>query len=102
VVELNPDLAEILFGNLIRNAIYYNISNGFINLTIQENEIVIENSGIEFEGNPELLFERFSRSSVNENSHGLGLSIVKSICYLYHFDISYTIPQNIHRITIRF
>ena len=102
VVELNSDLAEILFSNLIRNAIYHNVQNGFINLSIKKNEIVIENSGLEFQGSPELFFERFSKASANKNSLGLGLSIVKSICNLYHFNFSYITQKDIHKITLQF
>ncbi|NOY60209.1 MAG: HAMP domain-containing histidine kinase [Calditrichaeota bacterium] len=102
VVKMNPDLAEILFGNLVRNAIHHNTENGFIHLIIRDNGIVIENSSLPFKGDTDHLFERFIKNSNNKNSYGLGLAIVKSICDFYHFTISYTIQKNIHKIILQF
>jgi nitrogen-specific signal transduction histidine kinase len=61
---------------------------------------MIENSGQSFNGNPEVLFQRFSKGE-NGNS-GIGLAIVKEICDLYHFKIEYKIHESVHKITIYF
>ncbi len=102
IVDMNPDLAEILFGNLVRNAIHHNIENGRISVFIRENEISIENTGLSFEGDTNQLFQRFSKNSTHRDSSGLGLYIVKSVCDLYRFSISYTVEKNIHKISIQF
>jgi signal transduction histidine kinase len=36
VVNMNPDLAEILFGNLVRNAIRHNIENGMVRVNVKK------------------------------------------------------------------
>lgn len=102
VVNMNPDLAEMLFGNLVRNAIRHNSENGKIEVTIKEGEVSIENSGLPFDGDTERLFQRFSKNSSHQDSYGLGLSIVKTICDFYRFSISYIVEKNIHKISIRF
>jgi len=102
VVNMNPDLAEILFGNLVRNAIRHNIENGMVRVKVQKNEVRINNTGLRFEGDTELLFQRFNKNSNHQDSSGLGLSIVKTICDFYQFSISYSVQKNIHEFSIQF
>lgn len=101
-VEMNPELAEILFGNLVGNAIHHNTQNGMITLIVDENSIQIENTGLPFSGDTEILFQRFKKSSTRQDSYGLGLSIVKSICDFYRFSISYSVQGNNHKFSIHF
>ena len=101
-VSMNPDLAEILFSNLVRNAIRHNIENGRITVTALDNTVSIENTGLPFDGNTETLFQRFNKNSGHQDSHGLGLSIVKTICDSYRFSIAYTVQGNIHKFSIQF
>ena len=100
--NMNPDLAEILFSNLVRNAIRHNIENGRITVTAQDNTVSIENTGLPFDGDTETLFQRFNKNSRHQDSHGLGLSIVKTICDSYRFSIAYTVQGNIHKFSIQF
>ena len=88
-VNMSATLAEILFTNLIQNAIRYNLERGFIQIKITENFVSISNPGKELTVAPDTLFKRFKRESDVEESLGLGLSIVKRICDLYEFDIKY-------------
>ena len=101
-LEMHPDLARMLFSNLIKNAINHNVVCGFITIYIQHHMISITNSGKELLISPELLFERFSKKSDNPQSTGLGLAIVKSICDFYNFRISYLYKDNVHTLTINF
>lgn len=85
--QVNRDLLFQLFYNLINNAIKYNVQNGSITISDQLNTktgytIVIEDTGIgiALEELP-FIFDRFKKTNLTENvGHGLGLSIVKSIC----------------------
>jgi signal transduction histidine kinase len=98
-ITMNPYLAEILFMNLIKNAIRHNINNGEINIQQTANTIKISNSGSNHNINSEDLFKRFKKSSSSPESLGLGLPIVKKICEVYNFQISYEY-NDLHCFTI--
>ena len=101
IQKMNPDLAMILLVNLVKNAIVHNKPGGFVNITIDTNSLVIENSGIDKPLNGEKIFNRFHSEGSSSGSTGLGLAIVKTICDLYNFKISYQYEQN-HIIAIHF
>jgi signal transduction histidine kinase len=90
--KINPDLAHILFTNLLKNAINYTENGGKIIVFYAENLIRISNTG-----NKELenVFERYHGAS------GLGLSIVKSIADLYGMEISYRFENKMHVFEIK-
>lgn len=99
-VKMNPYLAEILFMNLIKNAIRHNIEKGQIILQQSGNTINISNTGPVPKIDSEDLFKRFHKSSNSTDSLGLGLSIVKKICEVYNFHISYNY-ENMHSFLIK-
>ena len=101
-VKINPELAEILFTNLIKNAIRHNIENGKVEILCDKNRFEIKNTGTKLNIEPELLFERFSKASRNSESLGIGLSIAKKICDYYGFKISYQNPEKEHIISLNF
>src|SRR5688572_7838072 len=101
IQRMNPDLAMILLLNLVKNSIIHNKPGGFINITIDTNSVVVENSGIDKSLNGEKIFNRFPSSESSSGSTGLGLAIVKTICDLYNFKISYQYEQK-HSIAIHF
>jgi len=97
-VSINMDvgLAEILINNLLKNAVKYNVENGYITINLDSSSLVIKNSGHPIKGNPNMLLERFARG---ENGNlGIGLAIARQICELYHFSISYTISDRFDHI----
>ena len=98
----NPALIEILFGNLIKNAVVHNITGGFINLQLTAGKLVIENSGPPLTTDPSLLFERFNKGNADSKTTGLGLSLVKQICQLYNLYLQYTYANQIHTIQVSF
>lgn len=79
VPVMNRMLAERLVMNLIVNAVRYNTEGGHLQVKTTENELKIVNTygNIIPEGD---LFARFTRSSHDTESTGLGLTIVKNIC----------------------
>ncbi|QGY42766.1 hypothetical protein GM418_03590 [Maribellus comscasis] len=100
-IFMDAGLAEILVNNLIKNAVKHNIQNGFISVKLTSKNLTVENSGPLFSGNPEVLLQRFSKGK-NGNT-GIGLAIVKEICEVYKFKISYAISEtNHHKIEIIF
>jgi signal transduction histidine kinase len=86
LVTMNENLATILFTNLIKNAITHNHENGKIIIHYTPDSIVIANSGQNAVAD---VFSRYSTTTADEKSSGLGLSIVKSITDLYPIDILY-------------
>ncbi len=101
-LQMNRDLARVLFSNLIINAVNHNITLGFITIIIENDRFVIKNSGKELKIQPEVLFERFNKKSDNPQSIGLGLAIVKSICNLYNFNVAYSYAEKMHTVEILF
>lgn len=99
-VFMDAGLAEVLVNNLIKNAVKHNVQQGFITIQLNAESLIIENSGRSFDGNPEVLFQRFSKGETGNS--GIGLAIVKEICDLYHFKIEYNIHESVHKITIYF
>lgn len=98
---MDAGLAEILTDNLVKNAVKHNMQYGNITVTLDASSLVIENSGTDLPGNAELMLERFAKGK--EGNIGIGLAIVKQICELYHFNISYTVTDNsLHRVAILF
>ena len=100
-VIMNPYLAEILFINLIKNAIRHNVDKGQIIIHQTANAIKIYNSGSNKNINSKDLFTRFKKSSESPESLGLGLSIVKKICEVYNFNISYKY-DDMHQFIVKF
>ncbi len=100
VVKANAVLLDILISNLFLNAVKYNLDNGIIRISIENKKLTFENSGYPKPLRKEVLFARFSRQHLNENSTGLGLSIVKKIADLYQWKIAYCYSAGFHRFEI--
>ncbi|QCK16346.1 hypothetical protein DCC35_17195 [Mangrovivirga cuniculi] len=101
-INADPSLIEILLMNLFQNSLKHNIRNGFVKISLDKCLLIIENSGKEVEGDPEILFERFKKGDLSAESPGLGLSIVKKIGDYYGFDIKYKFDKEnfIHTISV--
>jgi len=100
-VTMNPVLASVLFGNLILNAYTHNRSNGLIDISITADKLRISNTGSPTPLDPKQIFKRFYHTSGQENSSGLGLALVLSICKLYDFKIDYSFTNEKHTFTIQ-
>jgi signal transduction histidine kinase len=101
-IEMNPELADILFVNLIKNAIRHNLDEGKIEIELNTTSFKIRNTGAHIDFDPETMFNRFSKLSKTSESLGIGLSIVKKICDYYDFRISYSHNNGIHELFITF
>lgn len=102
VLNFNIILADILLNNLISNSIKHNIPEGKIYVELTKRSLKIENTGLPLSITPELLFERFRKSSDSETSIGLGLAIVKKIADMFKFKVGYSIEKNTHIVLITF
>jgi len=101
-VEMNETLIETLLNNLFSNSIKHNYQNGEVIVELDENKLIVKNTGETPVNNPENYFNRFTRSYKSKDSTGLGLSVVKKICDLYGMKISYTFEKSHHTVIIIF
>lgn len=93
VIMADPDDMEIVFNNLISNAVKYNKIGGKVEITIDSSDseaiMIISDTGIGInKSDTENLFAEFVRikneKTRNIAGSGLGLSIVKKVVELYH------------------
>lgn len=102
VVHIDPYLADILFTNLISNAIKHSQHGSGIQIEMKDGVLTIRNQGNAPLKHPENLFNRFYRESAGTKSTGLGLAIVKKICDLYGFGILYRFKNSEHIFEVDF
>lgn len=101
-VNMHPDLAIILFSNLIRNAIKYNVVGGKLIISLDTNEVTISNTSVSEALNPDYIFQRFYKGKQDNKSNGLGLSIVESILNKYSFlSIEYAYAKDFHVFSVK-
>jgi len=102
-VGINEALAELLLNNLISNAIRHNDGpDGAIRVDLNGSRLMIANSGREPQVPTSELFERFKKGNAGSDSIGIGLAIVKQICDLNNFNISYKYSSGLHTLTVSF
>ncbi|NCI45047.1 sensor histidine kinase [Sediminibacterium soli] len=101
-VVANRSLIEILLYNLLTNAVVHNTENGRIRMTLEPSRLSISNTGKVLQYDPETLFERFRKDSYSTKTTGLGLALVKEICILYGYTISYEHSNGWHTVSILF
>ena len=100
LLNMNPNLCQILISVLLNNAVNHNISDGKIHVQTYPNRFVISNSGQSLSCKPESLFERFKKGNQAASSLGLGLSIAKKICDHSKLHIQYTSDQEKHFLAV--
>ncbi|MFR9165207.1 MAG: sensor histidine kinase [Dysgonomonas sp.] len=102
ICYMNPVLAEIMISNLLSNAIRHNIKNGKIDVCLNSRQLSVSNTCLEADVSVNL-FTRLVKQNNTEDSSGLGLNIVKSICEKNGFDVKYYYPErDIFRIEVLF
>lgn len=90
LIQMNQDLCEILFSNLISNSIRHNYENGMISILLNDKFLRIDNTGNVMTSKPSEMFERFKKNDASKDSIGLGLAIVKVIADIYFFKIHFS------------
>jgi signal transduction histidine kinase len=102
VIKASRALIEILINNILTNAIRYNVPDGSVRITINDNQLIVQNTGAAPIQDKERVFERFQKEGNHSQSIGLGLAIAKKICNLYHYQIAYNFQDQQHTFTIHF
>jgi signal transduction histidine kinase len=100
ILIIDPILCEMLFSNLMLNAIKHNITGGRIQMELYKNKFIITNTGNPLSIPSEQIFERFKKDTSSTDSVGLGLSIVLSICKLYSIDVIHSYNNSSHTFTL--
>ena len=102
-IRSNKELVDILITNLLNNAIRYNKQNGSINIKLEHHILYISNLSFVPELDSQRVFQRFYRhTDTKQDGNGLGLSIIKQICELSGFSISYSYTVDRHEFLVRF
>jgi len=96
----SPLLIEILFSNLIKNAVEHNLPQGSVTIVLKGFSLLIKNTGLPPEVETNELFERFKKGSYQSKSTGLGLALVKEICCLYNYTIRYEYKDGWHEVEV--
>jgi len=101
-LKIDPILADVLIGNLVKNTIKHNESGGWIDVALNREKLLVRNTGKPPAVATENLFQRFQKSQHSNGSLGLGLAIVKKICEVNDFDVQYRFADGIHAVTVKF
>lgn len=101
-VKSDPVLIQILIINLFQNAIRHNITNGNIKINLTKDYLKISNTGNPLKTSSETLFKRFKKDNQSGETIGLGLAIIKKICDVNNFDITYECKNDLHILHIYF
>lgn len=97
IADFNPDLADILLSNLLKNAVKYNNQNGVINIIIEDSRLIFRNSGASEPLDSSRIFTRFYKQGADHSSTGLGLSIIRTIIRQYPgWEIMYRYEDGMH------
>jgi signal transduction histidine kinase len=94
-IYTNRYLTEILLSNLISNAIRHNYIGGEIIISLDNEGLIIQNTGDAEPLAGEKIFTRFHKSSHSEGS-GLGLTISRQICESFGFKLEYFYDHGYH------
>jgi signal transduction histidine kinase len=100
LVNMNPELADILFNNLFGNATRHNIPNGCVRIELSTKQLKITNTSDQRELDRERLFTRFSKAAGGTGYTGLGLSIIKQICDVSGFIVKYSFEKQLHSFVV--
>lgn len=95
---VNPDLAAILFGNILRNALIHQNTAADVQIIITSESLIIKNQG-ERALDP-AVFERFHKMNESKQGIGLGLSIVRAIADVSGLAVNYSFSDGYHQFSV--
>lgn len=97
ILPMNRQLADVLFSNLIKNAILHGDSNSSIFIQMGTKSFIITNQGDPLPFPEDQLFRRFVRNQALPQSTGLGLALVKEIAAQYGMMVKYNYASSMRR-----
>ena len=102
MMTMNPFLAEVLFSNLLQNAVRHSTPQTTVQIALSPNAFEIQNTAPPLPFAPDQLFERFVKNPAQPESTGLGLSLVEQIAQLYGLEIEYSYGGGQHTFRVEF
>lgn len=99
-VKMNKDLADIMLNNLLSNTIKHNYPSGSIHIELKETGLSIANTARQGALDNNRLYSKFYTEKKGAGNNGLGLSIVKHICDVSGFSITYSFYNQLHSFTV--
>lgn len=100
-IKANPILLDVLIANLISNAVRHSFEGSMITVEGTRDYFMVSNSGEPMK-DPDKVFQRFHRESRAEVGNGLGLSIVKKICEVSGYQLTYHHSNSMHHFKVVF
>ncbi|MBS1558070.1 MAG: hypothetical protein JST69_05025 [Bacteroidetes bacterium] len=100
-IFFNPLLLDILFSNLLSNAIRHTSPGNIISIFSSLQQITISNPGEALPFDPEKIFNRFQKGS-SKSGAGIGLAIVKRIAETTGIFVQYEFYNHTHFFSIFF
>ena len=99
-IQMNEELAAVLFNNLLKNAYVHSQPEGTIEVTIEQSAITISNTGQGEALDKNKIFNYFYQGTKKEGSTGLGLALVNSISKLFEMTVSYDYLDGKHQFVL--
>jgi len=97
----NRSLLEMLFNNLLVNAIVHGAEQGVVKVETRPDGFSVSNSGMN-QLDSKTIFNRFSTTASSANGSGLGLAISKQVCERYGWEIAYRFENGLHVFSVDF
>lgn len=101
-VQGEPAFFRILLLNLLKNAVGHNVDLGEVDVRVTALGLSVHNTGQPLQGEPQRMFERFTRNTEAKGGIGLGLSIAQRICAVHGWTIAYTVHKDRHSMEVTF
>lgn len=102
-IQCNRQLTDILISNLLGNAIRYNQQEGQLSIILNPDLLQVSNTSSIPALDHEKVFRRFYRhAGSGQDGNGLGLSIVKQICDMAGYSLTYEYKDGQHQFSIHF
>jgi signal transduction histidine kinase len=95
-LAIDPALVEIVFSNLISNALKYTAPKEEIYITLEQNVFSVSNPGKPLAADNEKIFDRFYKENSHADSVGLGLALVKQISLVCGHSVEYEYKNQSH------
>jgi len=102
IIQGNAMLSEILIQNLLKNAFVHNTENGSITISVENQKLIIGNTGRSNPIDQDQIFNRFYKKSDNPETWGLGLAIAYEITQASGWSLKYKKQSDQHIIEVRF